>query len=211
MTSVKSDSLTAPESIEIGIIPSLSKNFAHKLLTPFLEDNNFKLRIKEGSLRHLLQDLSLQNLDVVLSDYHQTSTSKGLKSTKVGSTRYFAVSGKKHAKLKKNFPKSLNSQPLFHYTNESPLRLDIDYFFETIDISPNIIGEADDLNFIRAAAVQQNGVAILPDMAIEDHVKDKKLFILGELKELESSVWAFYNKNTGGFSITDFINKIKPI
>ncbi len=207
---LKSDALTAPKPIEVGIVPSLSKNFAHKLLTPFLEDNNFKLRIKEESLKHLLQDLSLQNIDVVLSDYHLTSPNKDLKSTMVGATKYFAVSGKKHSKLKKNFPDSLEGQPLFHYTNESPLRLDIDYFFETKNIHFNIVGEADDLNFIRAAAIQQNGVAILPDMAIEDLVKDKKLYILGELNGLKSSVWAIYNKNTEDFSITDFIKKIKP-
>lgn len=195
--------------IEVGIVPSLSKAFAYELLMPIFENKKFKLRVKEGEFRHLLQDLSLRNLDVILSDYNQPGIDVETKNTKVGVTKYFAVASKKYSKYKKGFPKSLNELPFFHYTHESPIRSEIDHFFESREIVPDIIGEADDLNFIRVAALKSNGFSILPEIAINEYVEQKKLFKLGELKDLKSSVWAITNKEIENKGVSELIESIK--
>lgn len=203
------EDLSYSTSIEVGIVPSLSKAFAYKLLLPIFENKQFKLRIKEGEFRHLQQDLSLRNLDIILSDYNQPGLDIETQNTKVGITKYFAVGGKKYSKYKKNFPKSLDGLPFFHYTNESPIRLEIDHFFQTVGISPEIIGEADDLNFIRVATLQENGFSVLPEIAVNEYVAQNKLHKLGELKQLKSSVWAITNKTIENQGIAELISLMK--
>lgn len=203
------DDLSYTTNIEIGIVPSLSKAFAYNLFTQIFESQKFKLKIKEGQIRHLINDLSLRNLDIILTDHYPNAENFEMDISKVGTTRYFAVSGKKFSKHKRNFPASLNDLPFFHYTSESPIRQEIDHFFKSKDIHPRVLCEADDLNFIRVAALQENGFAILPKVAISEYVEQKKLFILGEINELSSSVWSITNKNNENQGICELIDHIK--
>lgn len=206
---VKEGGKIIKETINIGIVPSLSRAFTYEFLLPVFDAPNFKVRVREGDLNHLLEDLALRNIDVILSDYfHPDTSGLEVEKVKIGVSRYFAVSGRKLAKARRRFPASLHGQPLFHYTLESPIRREIDRFFERNGVAPRVVAEADDLNFVRVGALNNRGFSVLPESAIREMVAENKLYIVGELEELKAPIWAVHNVKNVKTSVGDMIRTI---
>ncbi len=194
--------------IEIGIVPYLSKAFTYDLFLPIFELNVFKVKLKEAELKHLIQELDLGNIDLVVSNSMLPSNQKGLNSIKIGDSRFFAVGGTRLAFAVNNFPKSLDNLAFFHYTDESPHREIIDVFFEKNNIKPKIVGEADDINFLKIATGNNLCFSILPETSFKEYRKLRKLTLLGEIKELKSSIWATYNEINDSIYVKEFIKSL---
>lgn len=194
--------------IEIGIVPYLSKSFTFDLFLPIINLNIFRLKLVEGEMNHLIRDLNLGNTDVVIAASQPPSNYKNLKSVNITKSRYFAVGGPSMDFARTNFPYSLHELPFFHYTEDSPVRDDIDIYFERHKIEPRIVGEADDLNFLKIATSQNLCFSILPEAAVIDFMTHANLVILGEIKDLTSQVWAIYNKDSESVYIEEFMRSL---
>ena len=194
--------------IEIGIVPYLSKVFTYDLFLPIFELNVFRVKLKEAELKHLIQELDIGNIDLVVSNSMLPSNQKGLKSIKIGDSRFFAVGGSHLAFAANNFPKSLDGLAFFHYTDESPHREIIDIFFEKNKLKPKIVGEADDINFLKIVTGNNLCFSILPETSFKEYRKLKHLTLLGEIKELKSPIWATYNEINDSIYVKEFIKSL---
>lgn len=194
--------------IEIGIVPHLSKAFTYDLFLPIFELNVFKVKLKEAETKHLIQDLEAGNIDLIITNSNLPSTQKGLKSVKIGGSKFFAVGGEQLDFAVSDFPNSLDGLPFFHFTDDNPLREMIDAFFEKFNIRPRIVGEADDINFLKIATCKNLCFSILPEASFKDFGKLRKLTLLGEIKELKSSIWVTYNKYNDSVYVKEFVKSL---
>lgn len=191
---MRSEGALPEQSIRVGIEPSLSRSFTYRLLVPIFEMKQIQIKIYESGLNHLYSELEAGNLDLIMTDNHDVT--KDYARINVGTSKYFAVCGKKFADQAAHAPACLGHLPFFHYTRSTRIRYEIDHYFASHDIYPQVMGEADNLDFLRTVAEKNQCYAILPENFIRTAVKEKKLFILAEIKNLKTTVEAIFPEKT---------------
>ena len=185
------------KSIDIGITHFMSHYFLYEKILPLFEQSEVSVKIHENERHLLLAELEEGNLDIVFTDT-KDSLSSTMDSYRVGVNKTFAIAHKKFRKYKKDFPESLNALPFFNYTNDSFLKFEIELFFSKNGLSPRVIGEADDFDLFQV--VTENGLAftIVPEVAKNRMCQNKDIVVLGELDELQTSVWGIVKKSYKG-------------
>jgi LysR family transcriptional activator of nhaA len=184
-------------SLDIGITHFMSKYFLYDSIIPLFDQDEVSINIKENERHLLLADLEEGNIDMVFTD-NKDVISSTMESYRVGVNKTFAVAHKVYRKHKKNFPESLNLIPFFNYTNESFLKYEIELFFSKNTLAPRIIGEADDIDFFQVILEKELGFTIVPEVAKNRLCQNKDIIVLGELKELQTSVWGIIKKSYKG-------------
>ncbi len=164
---LSNDQIGATAELRIGIADSIPKLVACQLTAPIVEQTNtVKLVCSEGRLDTLLADLAVHRLDLIISDmpipsgYGVKAYNHTLGKTQVG----FYSSGKNTAQLRKQFPASLNTVPLLMPTKSSPLRRQLDAWFEERDIEPNIVAEFEDSALMKTFGDLGHGVFPSPEI-----------------------------------------------
>jgi LysR family transcriptional activator of nhaA len=161
------------ESVTIGIVDSIPKLVAYRLLEPvFSMGAPIKLSCHEGALEKLLAELALHKIDMVLSDrplpkgLGVKAYNHSLGSSSVG----LFIQKKLAAKLAKKYPSSLNHAPFLLPAMGSTLRHALEEWFEKITIAPRVIAEFEDSALLKTFGAA--GVGIFPaPSAIADEVE----------------------------------------
>jgi len=161
---VKSKQALSLDNFRVGIVSSIAKIIALKLIEPAF-DLKDKLRIicTENDLEYLLADLAIHRLDLVISDKPIPSTGTSIKaySHRIGAsaTSFFA-----HTSIARqhynNFPKSLNDFPTLLPTSQNALRHSLDDWFDRVKVTPQVIAEFDDSALMKACG--QDGLGVFP-------------------------------------------------
>lgn len=185
-------------SIDIGITHFMSHYFLYDTILPLFKQDEVSIDIKENERHLLLAELDEGNIDIVFTDT-KDSISNTMIAYRIGINKTFVVAHKKYQKYKKNFPDSLSLIPFFNYTNESFLKYEINLFFSKNGLSPKVIGEADDINLFQLVTEQGLAFTIVPEVAKKRLCQNKDIIVLGELKELQTSVWGIIKENYKGF------------
>lgn len=187
---VRQAALKQQTLIRIGVLPSLSKSHIHEFILPLLRDRSVIIKVSEGALDDFFYKLENDNLDIILSDRPALVRKGKIKSFKLRPRKIVAVGGNNFIGLRKKFPDSLSGQPMIQLTEHSNLRTEIDDYLEKHQIVPQIVGEADDVILLRLAAEKGVCVAILPQNTVNESISSKRIFKLGELKGINSDMWA---------------------
>lgn len=184
-------------SLDIGITHFMSNYFLYDTILPLFEQNEVSINLKENERHLLLADLEEGKVDMVITDTRD-GILNSMNAHRIGLNRTFAVVHKKYKKYKRDFPDSLNLIPFFNYTRDSFLKYEIELFFAKNGLAPRTIGEADDTNLFEL--VTENGLAftIVPEVTMTRLCQNKDIIVLGELEELQTSVWGIINKNYKG-------------
>lgn len=181
-------------SLDIGITHFMSHYFLYDSILPLFEQDDISININENQRHLLLADLEEGHIDMVFTD-NKDGISSSMNSFRIGVNKTFAVAHKNFRKHKKNFPDSLNVIPFFNYTNDSFLKYEIELFFSKNGLSPRIIGEADDIDLFDVVTSKGFAFTIVPEVAKNRLCMNKDVIVLGELEELQTSVWGIV-KNT---------------
>jgi LysR family transcriptional activator of nhaA len=184
-------------SLDIGITHFMSHYFLYDTILPLFDQEEVSINIKENQRHLLLAELEEGNIDMVFTDTKE-GVSNSMNSYRVGVNKTFAVAHKKFRKHKKDFPESLNSIPFFNYTNESFLKYEIELFFSKNGLAPRIIGEADDIDLFDMVTEKALAFTIVPEVAKNRICQNKDVIVLGELEELQTSVWGIIKNSYKG-------------
>ena len=195
-------------SFDIGMTPYMSQYFLYDLIMPLFEQKDYTISMHQESRHILLAELEEENIDMIFTD-EKDSLPPWTDFHRVGINKTFVVAHKKFRKYKKNFPESLNDIPFFSYTNDSTLKYDIEMFFSQNGITPRVIGQAEDIDLYQQ--VTENGLAftIVPEVAKNRLCLNKDVIVLGEVKELQTSVWAVLKKGNRGLGYNLLKGKLK--
>lgn len=203
------NNLSLPKkSLDIGITHFMSPYFLYENLLPLFQQEEVSVNIKENKRHLLLADLEEEKVDLIFTDTKEGMTNN-MNAYRVGMNRTFAVAHKKFKKYQKSFPNNLDSIPFFSYTNDSFLKYEIELFFSKHTLSPRILGEADDIDMFEVITEKGLGFSIVPEAAKNRMVENKDIIVLGELEELQTSVWGIIKKSYKGLGYQLLINKLK--
>lgn len=184
-------------SLDIGITNFMSHYFLYDSILPLFTQNDVSVNVKENERHLLLAELEEGNIDLVFTDT-KDAISSNMNAFRMGVNKTFAVAHKKFKKHKRNFPESLTQIPFFNYTSESFLKYEIELFFTKNGIVPRVIGEADDIDLFDVVTSKGLAFTIVPEVAKNRLCMNKDVMVLGELKELQTSVWGIVKSNYKG-------------
>ena len=134
-------------------------------------EESVRVICREGRTDRLLAELSIHNLDVVLSDapippavkiraYNHLLGESGIT---------FMASDKLARKYMRGFPESMNGAPMLLPTEGTTLRGTLEQWFDSLEIRPMIVGEFDDSALLKAFGQAGVGVFVVPSV-IENKV-----------------------------------------
>ena len=186
---VKSGQPGMPAALTVGIVNSIPKLIASRILQPAL-DTELPLRLvcREGELDQLLGDLAVHQLDLILSDgpVPQGLSVKAF-SHSLGSSRISFFAKKKMAhKYRESFPDSLNQAPFLLPIKNSHLRRELDDWFDQRGIAPMVVAEFEDSALMKAFGEEGIGIFPSPEVIreeIEFTYHTKQIGSLGSVKE----------------------------
>lgn len=170
---IRSKSPQAPQTLNVGIVNSIAKLIAYRVIEPALElDPAVRVVCCEGDLEQLLGDLAVHRLDLVISD---RSIPSGLNvrayNHPLGESPVALFARRSiAARYARRFPESLDGAPVLLPLRSSPLRRALDEFFDRHDIAPSAVAEFDDSALLKAFGEAGAGVFPAP-AAISDQVQ----------------------------------------
>ena len=144
---MRDQELGAPLAFNVGVVNSIPKLTAQRILQPALElGEEIRLLCWEDDLEKLLADLAVHRLDLVISDRALPTGASvrafnhllGVSGVSMFAHRSIA------SKYTRRFPRSLDGAPLLLPVNTSALRRRLDDWFDAHEIRPHIVGEFED-------------------------------------------------------------------
>lgn len=185
-------------SVDVGITHWMSQYFISETLLPLYRRKGMTVNIHEAPRHLLLADLDEGNIDIVFTD-SKDSLSSNMQAFRMGKNRTFIVAREDFRKGKRSpFPKCLNGMPFLNYTSDSYLRHEIDLYFLRKGLNPLQIGEADDIDFHQMIVEDNIGFAVVPEVAKERFCRNPKVKVLGELDDLETTVYGVIQSSYKG-------------
>jgi LysR family transcriptional activator of nhaA len=156
-----------PLRVTVGVTDVVPKMVTYLLLEPVLQlTPPVHLVCREGKLEHLLAELSLYNLDVVLSDTPLTPVVKVRAFNHLlgecGVT--FCGTAPLAAAYRDGFPRSLDAAPMLLPTDNTTLRRSLDHWFETEALRPRVVGEFEDFALLKVFGQQGLGLFAVPSI-----------------------------------------------
>lgn len=205
---MRNDDLAPKKSIDIGITPYMSHFFLYDKILPLFKQKNLTVNIKEEQKHLLLADLDERKIDLLFT-VDKDGIGAGFNFFKVGTNKTFAVAHKKYKKYVKKFPDSLNKIPFFNYTDNSFYKYEIELFFSKNSISPKVVGEADDPDLFDMVTSRGIAFTIVPEVTKNKMCLNEDIIVLGELEELQSSVWGVIHSAYKGLGYKLLRKKLK--
>lgn len=193
MDVVKNRPIGKPLRLDVGIVDVMPKVVVQTLLEPALHLREaVRIICREASSDQLLGRLATHELDVVLSD---SPVDPSLKiraySHLLGECGVmFAAGAKLAGRYSRKFPESLNGVPMFLPTDNTALRRNLDFWFESRQIRPLVLGEFEDYALLRAFGETGAGVFPLPSVVEAQLRKQTRLRTIGVTNEVRTHFYA---------------------
>jgi LysR family transcriptional activator of nhaA len=160
---VKGEQLNVAPVLHVGIVSSIAKLIAYRVLEPALAtQESVRLVCEESGLEELLGELALHRLDLVISD---RPVPVGLKVKAFNhalgdSPIAFFASTRQASRYRRGFPRSLDGAPMLLPAQDTMLRRDLEVWFDDLGVQPQIVAEVSDSALLKAFG--QAGMGIFP-------------------------------------------------
>jgi len=193
MDVVKNRPVGRPFRLDVGIVDVMPKVVVQTLLRPALHlRESVRIVCREASSDQLLGRLATNELDVVLSD---SPVDPNLKiraySHLLGECGVTFVAGHRSAvAYRRRFPHSLDGAPMLLPTDNTALRRNLDFWFESNGIRPLILGEFEDYALLRAFGESGAGVFPLPSVVAPQIRRQKALRTIGTTDAVRTQFYA---------------------
>ena len=158
-------------NLQLAALDSIPKHIMLQLTQEALKIAPCSISLVEGRF-----DLTITNF------LPRLEATKGLYH-KVLSKRPVAIYGSpKFKALKKNFPQSLNGQPIVLPTYDSQMRYDLEHWLKVNDIQIDIIAETQDTALKKLMAVSDMAIIPAASHTVSRQVEQGELIEIGQLK-----------------------------
>ena len=182
-----------PLQLIVGVVDVMPKSIAHWLIEPALRLNE-RVRIvcREATPEQLLAQLSVQSLDVVLSD---APIAPGVKvrayNHLLGETGVSFLADAKLARThRRRFPKSLHGAPLLLQASNTAIRRGIDEWLDALEVRPEIVGEFEDSELLWEFGKSGEGIFPVPTVLEKHLTRMYGVKVLGRTDEIRGRYYA---------------------
>ena len=183
--------------LTVGLSDSLPKLISSRLLEAALAlPERVKLICYEDQFESLLGELSVHKLDVVLTDRPvPPGTPLRVFSHLLGETEISLYGLPELAeKYQGDFPVSLNGAPLLLPTRNNAIRSRIDFWLESHDLHPDIIGEFDDNALLHTFGRIGRGLFPAPSLLAKDVLEQFNAVPVGAMPQVREQFYAISNE-----------------
>lgn len=190
---LSSQHLTQQFVFTVGVTDVIPKILASSILESGFElEGSIKLVCREGDFDGLLGEMALNRLDLILADRPLTPGMpiKAYSHLLGESGLSFYAKKNNAAKLKKNFPQSLDCQRFLMCGDKSNQKLNLQSWFDAESIRPNIVAEFDDSALMKYFGQSGHGVFSTSSI-IESHVTSQyDVAIIGRVDGIKERLYA---------------------
>ncbi len=182
-----------PVRLRVGVVDVMPKLIAHLLVEPALRlPEPVRVVCTEGKLDRLAAELTIHELDVVLSDSPLPPSVRAKVYThQLGECGVVIVGTPKLAETyKAGFPRSLDGAPFLLPTEGSVLRRSLDQWFDSQDIRPEVRGEFEDSALLKTFGRSGEGVYAIPSVVERDVRRHYGARRIGRAKGLRERFYA---------------------
>lgn len=168
--------------LTIGAIDNIPKTLLFDLAHYAQKQTKCTIKVEEGPIENLMRMLSAHQIDLIVSDHTVSSMDiKTIFCKRIQHLPVAAYADEAFAHIKNNFPHSLNKIPVILPTIHAKFRSDLEHFFVTQKITPDIIAETQDTALQKIYAAKGMGIVFLPEFAAKEYVRGDMLLKLGRL------------------------------
>jgi LysR family transcriptional regulator, transcriptional activator of nhaA len=193
MNAVKQRPGKHPVRLNIGLTDAFPKLIAWQILrAAFRSDEPVHVVCREGELGPLVNHLQAHRLDIVLADEPASSTLK----TKTFNHRLgdsgltFCAVPAVAAKLRPNFPQSLNGAPALLPATNMGMRAALETWFDTHEIRPRLVGEFEDSALMEVCSSGGRGFTVVHTVVDRTALKHYNLRVIAKVKDCRSEFYA---------------------
>jgi LysR family transcriptional regulator, transcriptional activator of nhaA len=172
----------------VGVADALPKAIAYHLLEPAIHlPEPVRIVCREWKLDSLLAELAMHRLDLVIADAPIPSgLSVKAFNHKLGrSGQSFFAAPKLAARFKEGFPGNLNGMPSLMHGEDSAIQKQINRWFDSKQIYPQVIGEFDDSALLKVFGREGVGFFAAPTVLEAEIVEQYGVIVLGRTE----AVW----------------------
>lgn len=161
---------SAEQTLSIGAVATLSRNFQESFVKPLLSRPNVRLSLRSGVLADLLLQLEGHSLDLVLSNRApRRDASSRLRSRRIARQEVSIVGPKRRRTFQ--FPADIRDTPMILPSRESDLRSEFDAMCEQLGIEVRVLAEVDDMATMRLLARDMAALALVPTVVVRDELR----------------------------------------
>lgn len=169
--------------LQVGALDTIPKHLTLQLVKAAMKSGKCSISIYEGRSDELLVQLREHKIDLVVTNAIPTAVPASYVHRRIAKLPLWVVGDRSFLNLRKNFPRSLHGQCFVMPTSDSSVRQEIDSFFKHHQIAPDIIAEAQDVMVQKLIALEGIGMTVVPEFAISDFLKNKRLYLIGRIKD----------------------------
>ena len=182
-----------PLRLVVGISDVVPKLLVRQLLAPALrQEQRVALVCHEDRFDRLLGSLAAHVLDVVIADAPIPPDGElPLFNHLLGESTVTVVAPPTlAATLKKNFPKSLADAPMLLPLTGTALRRNLESWFESVGVAPEVVAEAEDSALLKAFAADGMGGLFVPTPIASQVCRRYDVANVGEIEAVRERFYA---------------------
>jgi len=182
-----------PLRFSVGVADVVPKLVAHRLLEPALKlSGPIQLDCRESTPAELLARLAIHDLDLILSDSPVGPDVRVRAFNHLLGECGVSLFGSSElaGAYRRGFPGSLDGAPFLLPARDTSLRRSLDFWFDSEDIRPAIIGEFDDSALLKVFGQAGAGVFAAPDVIEKDIRRQYGVQIIGRVETLRERFYA---------------------
>ncbi len=193
LESMKGVESMRPRKLRVGASDVLPKLICHRILAPVLApDSNTHLICEEDMTDRLLAELSIQRLDLVLTDSPIAAPIK-VKAFNhlLGESGVTFFAGHTLArKLEGPFPQNLDGAPFLAPTDNTIIRRALERWFGANGIRPRMIAEFHDSALMKVFGREGAGVFAAPSVIADEICREYGVREIGSTTDIKESFYA---------------------
>ena len=160
------------QQLRVGAVATLSRNFQQNFLRPVIGLETIQLVLESASLDDLLERLRVHKLDVILSNRPVTTdTQQPWRCKRISHQRVCLVGPPRPRKKIFRFPQDLPQVRLLLPGRSSDIRNQFDLLCADLGLELRPYAEVDDMAMLRLLARDSGGVAMVPEVVVQDEVR----------------------------------------
>ncbi|WP_394168418.1 LysR family transcriptional regulator [Saccharospirillum alexandrii] len=172
----ESGELQRLQQLRIGSVATLSRNFQENFLRPVIGEAEVKLLMRSASLEELLELLSIHKLDLILSNRAVSAdSSTSWRCQQIAEQSVCIVGPPGDAAKAFRFPDDLVNAKLLLPGPSSDIRSQFDVLLSQLGIEIDPFAEVDDMAMLRLLARDSGGLAVVPEVVVQDELESGRL------------------------------------
>lgn len=177
--------------LRVGAVATLSRNFQLEFLRPALRRKDVELVVRSGSLAELVVSLHAHEVDVVLSNEAvRRDAERPWHSHRLADQAVALVGTPEWKRKRLKFPEGFDGVPLLLPSFESNTRAGFERLLAAAGVRPQVMAEVDDMAMLRLIAREEEGLALVPPVVVQDEIASGALVVTHRIPEIRESFYA---------------------